>query len=146
MKKFIALFFVIFLTLALAGCGQDAPGGEIQVRDLCDLAGTTKIILTNAHNGERVYIKDKAQIEEIAAFVGETVGQYDGSGKGYYEGTYSVEFYNGEENIFSLGYGDSNCFYTGKGDDGYPLRYLLVDRTIADDVIPFFTPYDPSLN
>ena len=145
MKK-LTVLFVLILALVLAGCGQDAPGGEIQVRDLCDLAETTQIILTNAHNGERVYIKDKAQIEEIAAFVGETVGQYDGSGKGYYEGTYTVEFYIGEENIFSLGYGDSNCFYTGKGNDGYPLRYLLVDRTIQDDVLPFFTPYDPSLD
>ena len=80
----------------------------------------------------------------IISFVGDTVGKPLGSGKGYYEGSYSVEFYDENGKTFSIGYGDDNVFYTGKGTDGYPIRYHLIHINISDDVIPFFSQYDQS--
>ena len=82
--------------------------------------------------------------DEIATFVGESVGQSLGSGKGYYEGSYSVAFTYEDGTEFAMGYGDDNVFYMGEGDDGYPIRYRLTNITISNDVVPFFSQYDQS--
>ena len=144
MKRILVLTMVIALVLTIGGCSNDAPGGEIQVGDHVELSGITQVKLVNGHNGYSTIITDETDITNIVAFVGGTCGKPMGSGKGYYEGTYSVVFYyeNGEE--FLLTYGDDNVFYMGKGEDGYPIRYHLTNITISEDVLPTFALYDQS--
>ena len=144
MKKFNVLLLLLILALTIAGCKNDAPGGEIQLGREYDFAGVTRISLTNAHNGNTTFITEEDAIAEITAFVGETVGKRVGSGKGYYEGSYSLSFYDETGKFFSMGYGDSDCFYMGEGGDGYPIRYVLCHINISDDVIPFFSRFDRS--
>ena len=144
MKRLLALILTFLVALTVAGCRQDAPGGEIQISREVDLSGITQIKLINAHNGYSTTIIDETDIMNITAFVGGTCGKPMGSGKGYYEGTYSVIFCyeNGEE--FLVTYGDDNAFYMGKGEDGYPIRYRLTNITISEDVLPTFSLYDQS--
>ena len=144
MKKLTVLLLVLTIVMVISGCKNAAPGGEIQLGREYDFSGTTQITLTNCHNGQVTIITDENEIAEIVAFVGDTIGKYLGSGKGYYEGSYSVVFFydNGEE--FILTFGDDTVLYMGEGDDGYPIRYRLTDITISDDVIPFFSQFDQS--
>lgn len=142
MKKLMALILV--LVLAMAGCKNDAPGGEIQLGREFDFSGVTQVKLVNGHNGERTFITDEKDISEITTFVGETVGKSLGSGKGYYEGSYSMVFSYEDGTEFALSYGDDDVFYMGKGEDGYPIRYRLIHSKISDHVIPFFSQYDQS--
>lgn len=144
MKNLKALFLVLVFAAVIAACKNDAPGGEIQVGIEHDLGGATQVKLVNGHNGYSTTITDENDIAEIAAFVGETIGKSQGSGKGYYEGSYSVVFSYEDGEEFTLVYGDSDCFYMGKGEDGYPIRYILCHINITDDVIPFFSQYDQS--
>ena len=144
MKKLLVFVLVLMFVFAIAGCKSDVPGGEIQLGQECDFSGVTQVELVNAHNGAYTIITDEKNISEITAFVGETVGQSLGSGKGYYEGSYSVAFTYEDGTEFAMGYGDDNVFYMGEGDDGYPIRYRLTSITISNDVIPFFSKYDQS--
>ena len=43
-----------------------------------------------------------------------------------------------------MAFGDSDCFYMGDYGDGYPIRYLLEEITVKEDVIPFFSQFDTS--
>ncbi|MBR1971846.1 MAG: hypothetical protein IKA16_00245 [Oscillospiraceae bacterium] len=144
MKKHLFFIFVLILALAITGCKNDAPGGEIQIGREYDFSGVTQVKLVNGHSGYSTTITNEADMANIISFVGDTVGKPLGSGKGYYEGSYSVVFLfdNGEE--FHLTYGDDTVFYTGEGNDGYPVRYRLIHMNISDDVIPFFSQYDLS--
>ena len=144
MKRILTLILVCTIALVIAGCQSDAPGGEIQIINEIELAGITQIKLINGHNGDSTTITDETDITNIVAFVGGTCGKPLGSGKGYYEGTYSVIFYyeNGEE--FLITYGDDEVFYMGAGEDGYPIRYRLTNITISEDVLPTFALYDQS--
>ena len=144
MKRILTLILVLAVGLAVAGCRSDAPGGEIEISREVDLFGATQIKLVNAHNGYSTTITDETAIANITAFVGGTCGKPMGSGKGYFEGTYSVVFSyeSGEE--FLITYGDENVFYMGQGEDGYPIRYRLTNITISDDVLPSLSLYDDS--
>ena len=144
MKRLLALLLVLTFALITVGCQKDAPGGEIQLGREYNFDGVTQVKLVNAHNGYSTTITAETDIANIISFVGDTVGKPLGSGKGYYEGSYSVEFYDENGKTFSIGYGDDNVFYTGKGTDGYPIRYRLIHINISDDVIPFFSQYDQS--
>ena len=144
MKKHLLFIVVLILVLAITGCKNDAPGGEIQIGREYDLSSVTQMKLVNQHNGYSTTITSEADIENIISFVGDTVGKPMGSGKGYYEGSYSVVFSFDDDEEFLLTYGDDTVFYMGKGDDGYPIRYRLIHITISDDVIPFFSQYDQS--
>ena len=141
MKKRLFIIFLV-LSLLLIGCKSEAST-ELRLSDF-DLSGTDEIRLQNAHNGAFSILSEPDDIAEITAFIQDVVGTDPESGKGYYEGTYSISFYREEALIFSLGFGDSDCFYTGKGEDGYPLRYLLPEQTIREEVIPFFSRFDQS--
>ena len=136
----ILVCFVIFLLLS--GCYAENPE-RIALRDYA-LAEADRVELCNCHNGKTTTILEPGDIAAIAAFVEEAVGIRPESGKGYYEGSYSLAFYKGEEKFFSLAFGDTDCFYTGKGKDGYPIRYLLENKTISGDVIPFLSQFDRS--
>ena len=136
MKKLVSLLLVILSVLVFAACSK-----ELKLSSL-DLDGTEKIVLTNMHTGKNTEITDKNDVDKIVAFVGEVVGTDDGSGKGYYEGTYDVSFYKKDGETVAVGFGDSDCFYTGKGDDGYPIRYLLKDKTVNGDIVPFFEEFE----
>lgn len=144
MKKLLVFVLVLIFVFAIAGCKSDAPGGEIQLDKEFDFGGVTQVELVNAHNGACTIITDEKNISEITTFVGESVGQSLGSGKGYYEGSYSVAFTYEDGTEFAMGYGDDNVFYMGEGDDGYPIRYRLTNITISNDVVPFFSQYDQS--
>ena len=144
MKKLLVFVLVLIFVFAIAGCKSDAPGGEIQLGKEFDFGGVTQVELVNAHNGACTIITDEKNISEITTFVGESVGQSLGSGKGYYEGSYSVAFTYEDGTEFAMGYGDDNGFYMGEGDDGYPIRYRLTNITISNDVVPFFSQYDQS--
>ena len=142
MKKCLLLVFALALILTLFGCGKELPA-ELHLADF-DLSGVDQIRLQNAHNGQYTILLEQDDIAEITVFIQDFVGTSPESGKGYYEGTYAVQFYRDDENVFSMAFGDSDCFYTGKGGDGYPLRYLLPKQTILEKVIPFFSRYDQS--
>lgn len=144
MKKLLTFILVLIFLSAIAGCKNDAPGGEIQIGKEYDFSGVTHAKLINGHNGQSTTITDETDIANIISFVGDTIGKPQGSGKGYYEGSYCVvlTYDTGEE--FLLGYGDDNVFYMGTGNDGYPVRYVLCHINISEDVIPFFSQYDPS--
>ena len=135
---------VLTLALTSVGCKNDAPGGDIQVGREHNFDGVAQIKVVNGHNGYSTTITDETDVANIIFFVGATIGKPLGSGKGYYEGSYSVVFSydNGEE--FLLTYGDDAVFYMGEGDDGYRIRYSLTNINISDDVIPFFSQYDQS--
>lgn len=144
MKKLLVFVLVLIFVFAIAGCKSDAPGGEIQLGKEFDFSGVTQVELVNVHNEYSTTITDETDIANIISFVGDTIIKPLGSGKGYYEGSYSVVFFydNGEE--FILTFGDDTVLYMGEGDDGYPIRYRLTDITISDDVIPFFSQFDQS--
>ncbi len=144
MKKLFAVIFALILVLSIAGCKGNVPGGEIQIGRAYDLSGITQVQLINGHNGYSTIITNETDIASIISFVGDTVGKPLGSGKGYYEGSYSVVLTFGNDEEFRLTYGDDTAFYMGEGDDGYPVRYRLVHMNISDDVIPFFSRYDQS--
>ena len=143
MKKLFIFLLVLLLAFTMAGC-NDAPGGEIEVGREHDLGVVTQIKLVNGHNGYATILTDETALANITAFVGGTCGKPMGSGKGYYECSYSVILYfeNGEE--FQLTYGDDNVFYMGQGEDGYPIRYRLTSITIAEVVLPSLSLYDES--
>lgn len=143
MKYAIVFFVILAIVLGAAMLPKDAPGGELSL-DSMDFSGITEILLTNCHNGAVNRIKDPEAIRQITGFLNRVSGGHPESGKGYYEGSYSLALYRGEEEVFSLAFGDSDCFYTGKGADGYPLRYPLADMTVQGDVIPFFSAFDES--
>ena len=144
MKKLLVFILVMIFALALAGCKSDAPGGEIQIGREYDFSGVTHVKLVNGHNGYSTIITDETDMANVISFVGDTIGKPLGSGNGYYEGSYSVEFFYDNDEEFSLTYGDDTVFYLGEGDDGYPIRYQLIHINISDDVIPFFSQYDQS--
>lgn len=144
MKRMLSLIMALVLMLALTGCKDEAPGGEIQISNTIDLSGINQVKLVNGHNGYSTMITEETDVANIVAFVGGTCGKPMGSGKGYYEGSYTVVliYENGEE--FQVTYGDDVVFYMGQGEDGYPIRYRLTNITIIDDVIPTFSLYDQS--
>lgn len=134
---------LIFLLLLLCGCSRKTAETTATLSDLLP-AEADQIVLTNCHNGNDFRLTDPEDIAAIRAFLNPITGEDAESGKGYYEGSYSIAFYQGEEQTFSMAFGDSDCFYTGEYGDGYPIRYLLKDMTIAGDVIPFFSQFDSS--
>lgn len=141
MRKNLSLVFILIFTLS--GCKGEAPGSEIQLKNY-GFDGVTEIRIQNCHNGEYTILQENADITAVTAFLSEVVGVNPESGKGYYEGTYAITciYEDGEE--FSLAFGDSDCFYMGKGGDDYPIRYLLSGMTVADDIVPFFSRFDQS--
>ena len=144
MKKSILFILVLALLLSATGCGHNSTGEEILLRQEIDLEGVRQIDLANAHNGQTTAITDEAVISKITDFLNEIIGRSDGSGKGCYEGSYTLTFTYKDGTASSLGFGDSDCFYTGTGSDGYPLRYILCGKTVSDDVLPFFSQFDKS--
>lgn len=143
MKRF---FLVLMLcgVLLLSGCRRESVAAEISLADHIP-QDVTKIALQNAHNGQYTFITNIDSMAEIRDFLRTITGTDAGSGKGYYEGSYYIAFYHGDEKTFSMAFGDSDCLYMGDYGDGYPIRYLLKGITIAEDVIPFFSQFDGSL-
>lgn len=143
MKRLI-LTLVLCALLLLTGCGRNDVARETALADhLPDTA--TKIVLQNCHNGQFTFITDADAMAQITDFLRTVTGSDAESGKGYYEGSYSIVFCQGEETVFSMAFGDSDCFYMGDYGDGYPIRYLLDGMTVKDDVILFFSQFDSSI-
>ena len=144
MKRMIlTLTLMLCALLLLAGCGRNDVAQEAALADhIPDTA--TKIVLQNCHNGQYTYISDAETMGQITEFLCAVTGNGAESGKGWYEGSYSIAFYQEEETVFSMAFGDSDCFYMGDYGDGYPIRYLLEEITVKDDVIPFFAQFDSS--
>ena len=141
-KRFI-LVLLLCISLVLAGCGRKDVAPQAALADhVPDIA--TRIVLQNAHNGQFTHITDADTMAQITDFLRSVTGTGAESGKGYYEGSYSIAFYQGEEQTFSMAFGDSDCFYMGQYGDGYPIRYLLEEMTVKEDVIPFFSQFDRS--
>lgn len=130
--------------LLLVGCKGEAAGEEMLLSQGLDLSGVSQVDLTNAHNGETTAITEEGAIAEITAFLAEISGRYQGSGKGYYEGSYTLTFHYENDRTASLGFGDSDSFYLGTGDDGYPVRYALADQSVSGDIVPFLSQFDQS--
>lgn len=143
MKYAILFLVIVSIVLCAAFLPKNAPGGEFSPGSL-DLSGADRLKLTNCHNGCTTYITNPDTIASVIGFLNSVVGTHPESGKGYYEGSYELTLCRDEKELLSLVFGDTDCFYTGKGPDGYPLRYLLADMTIKKDIIPFFSPYDAS--
>ena len=142
MKRLIPVLLLCSVLL-LAGCSRNTVAAEVALTDLIPQTAT-KITLQNAHNGQFTHITDAGTMEQITDFLRTVTGTGAESGKGYYEGSYAITFYQGEEKTFSMAFGDSDCFYMGDYGDGYPIRYLLEEITVREDVIPFFSQFDTS--
>lgn len=143
MKRLI-LPLMLCAVLLLTGCGRNDVARETALADhIPDTA--TKIVLQNCHNGQFTFITGAGAMAQITDFLCAVTGSGAESGKGWYEGSYSIAFYQGEETVFSMAFGDSDCFYMGDYGDGYPIRYLLNKITAKDDVIPFFAQFDSSI-
>ena len=106
-------------------------------------AGITKIELHNGHNGQHTFITDPEDIRAIMDFVSQISGDNPASGKGYYGGTYSLDFMAGENTVTSIAFGDDDTFYHGKYADGYPCRYILRGITVKD-AVSFLRQFDQS--
>lgn len=143
MRKWSMLLGIFCLVGLLAGCGGRNTGAQQALAEQ-DLGDITKIVLTNCHNGQRTVLTDPEALAEIVEFLQRVEGEKPESGRGYYEGSYSVALYRDEEPVLSLGFGDSDCYYMGDYGDGYPVRRQLVGMTIRGDVIPFFSRFDAS--
>ena len=102
-----------------------------------------RIILTNMHNGGKTEITGETSVREITDYMKTINGGSGESGKGYSEGSYTLDFYQDEELIRSVGFGDSASIYTGVAPDGYPCRYALYSVTI-EEVITFLSKFDES--
>ena len=124
---------------------------EFQISDsgifaLADIpkSDVEQITLRNLHNGAYTYITEETAISRLCSFLDSIYGVNSGSAKGYYEGTYEITLsFSGTSEQFSLAFGDNDTFYLGKGEDGYPIRYLLMANTTAN-VVAHFSPYDAS--
>lgn len=134
---------ILCTALFLTGCGRNDPAKEVMPADHIPDAATN-IVLQNCHNGQFTTITDTGAIAQISEFLRTVTGTGAESGKGYYEGSYSITFYQNEEKAFSMAFGDSDCLYMGEYGDGYPIRYQLKGITIREDVIPFFSQFDSS--
>ena len=142
MKRLIPTL-MLWALLLLTACGRNDVAEAVVLADhIPDTA--TQIVLQNCHNGQFTFITDAGTMERITDFLCTVTGSGAESGKGYYEGSYSIAFYQGEEKIFSMAFGDSDCFYMGDYGDGYPIRYRLDDMTVKADVIPFLAQFDSS--
>lgn len=109
-----------------------------------DKSSVNQIKLQNLHNGQYTFLSDEAAISEICAYLAGISGADYGSSKGYYEGTYAVTLqFSDTSEYFSVVFGDSSSFNLGQGDDGYPIRYELLNCEILD-VVAFFSQYDSS--
>ena len=117
------------------------------VRTLQDVAESTsveKIALKNLHNGMTTDIESAGSIAKICDYLRTLYGVNDGSGKGYYEGSYELTIYlNDSSEFYAIAFGDSDCFYLGKGADGYPVRYQLLGTKI-ENVISNLSTFDSS--
>jgi len=134
---------ILCAVLLLTACGRNDTAKEVTLAEHIPDA-VTKIELQNCHNGQYTFLSDPDDIAQITDFLRTVTGTDAESGKGYYEGSYSLSFYQNEEKTFSMAFGDTDCFYMGEYGDGYPIRCLLKDTTIRDDVIPFFSQFDSS--
>ena len=134
---------ILCAALFLTGCGKNDITQEVTLAEHIPDA-VTKIEMQNCHNGQYTFLSDPDDIAQITDFFRTVTGTDAKSGKGYYEGSYSIVFYQDEEKAFSMAFGDSDSLYIGEYGDGYPIRYRLKDITIQDDVIPFFSQFDSS--
>ena len=124
---------------------------ELQVSDsgvyaLADIPkrGVEQITLRNLHNGAYTYITEETDISRLCTYLDSIYGVDSGSAKGYYEGTYEITLsFADTSEQFSLAFGDSDAFYLGKGEDGYPIRYLLMANSAAN-IVAHLSPYDAS--
>lgn len=109
-----------------------------------DKSSVNQIQLQNLHNGQYTFLSDEAAVSEICAYLDGIIGIDFGSSKGYYEGTYAVTLqFRDTSQYFSVAFGDSSSFSLGQGDDGYPVRYELLNCEIQD-VVEFFSQFDSS--
>ena len=141
--KRVFLILLLCGMLLLTGCARKSVAAEVSLAGYIP-DSIEKIRLTNCHNGQFTYITETAAIVQISEFLRTVTGTGAESGKGYYEGSYSITFYQNEEKAFSMAFGDSDCLYMGEYGDGYPIRYQLKGITIREDVIPFFSQFDSS--
>ena len=51
MKRLFVFTLILIVVLAIAGCKNDAPGGEIQIGREYDFSGVTQVKLVNGHTG-----------------------------------------------------------------------------------------------
>ena len=108
-----------------------------------DFSAVNSIRLKNLHNGHTTYLTPE-QIQEVIAFIGSVTGINGISSRGYYEGTYSLTFYEDKNEVFSLAFGDTPIFHYGDYGDGYPARYTL-DKLTIEEVTTFLSQFDASL-
>lgn len=109
-----------------------------------DFDDISQVILYNCHNGRYSFIDDRQSVLDICAFIKGLSGKSGESGKGYYEGTYSIQLQSeNEEAVFEMVFGDDNVFYYGKGEDGYMRRFRLIDQT-SKEIASFLAQYDMS--
>jgi len=152
MKRISLIVLCLVLVASLAGCGNDSDSRKISFSDM-DYSAVQSGILRNMHNGQGTYISDAESIRQLCALLRSVRGIDGQSGKGYYEGSYTLTLYANESPtqavlkeetpLFSICFGDSDAFFYGEGTDGYPVRYSLSGISI-DEVIETLSQFDLS--
>lgn len=141
MKKLIALFCIILLTLSLAGCAQQAAALSLAEESFQNV---TQVKLYNCHNGQYSVITDPDTVADICDFIRGVSGTASKKQEGFYEGTYDITLLDpNEKAVFEIAFGDSDAFYCIAAGDTEATRYDMADLT-AKDAIAFFAPWDTS--
>lgn len=140
-RKTVLLSAVITLIVLFAGCENAKTSVSFENENFENIS---RVVLYNCHNGKSSCIDNPQSISDICTFLRRVSGEAKESGKGYYEGTYTVELQSqAGMTQFEITFGDSDVFYYGKGDDGYKIRFRLVNQT-AKDITEFLEVYDTS--
>lgn len=133
---------VVLMACLLTNPKIPEPPLQVNFLDL-DRETVTEVTLQNGHNGQFTHLADAEAAKEICDIVKSVYGTNGISSKGYYGCSYSVKLYSGKEEILSLAFGDSDVFFHGIGEDGYPVLYEL-DGLSLEGVIRLLSRYDES--
>lgn len=133
---------MLFVMLLLTGCrNAEKKEHEIISFEEYDFTKIDCAVIVNVHTGSCTYITNQNDINEICDFIKKISGKDGISSKGYYEGTYSLELQENDQTVFEIGFGDNPVFHFGEYEEGYPVRYSLVDCSI-EEITGFFSRFE----
>ena len=122
---------------------EKEPKGSVSFRNV-DFSNVTSIKLSNAHNGNNTFLFDSEKIQAICAWLSTVSGSNARNSKGWhYQGTYALTLMAGDEEVFSIGFGDDPVIFYGMYDDRYAMMYDL-DRITIDEAVRFLCRFDDS--
>lgn len=148
MKKLLAFVLTLVAVLSLTACSEAPPSTEdsdsISFR-WTDFSSADRMVLRNLHNGRETELTAPEDLKAFAKMLKSIRGDGKESQMDHPGGIYELSVFAGEENFFSIGFGDDATFSYGDFGDGYPCRYHLI-KTTTQELTDFFSSYDSSLS